>query len=134
VLAMVGKSEIFTMTSGVTPILSGLVNAFSIDGQGTLRHLYVGKGENSGNVRLVVYSDNGLILDGQAIFYSGVVMSNVDVVGTSLFGSGAALISGTAITVESIGFTENLTLRYSVDSGSVTIRGILDLNKRLIQT
>jgi hypothetical protein len=122
------------MVIGVAPILSGLATCINVDGTGQLRHLYLSKCENSGVIRLVVYSDNGLVLDGQGIFSSGLVMSNVDIVSTSMAGSGATLISGAITTVEPISFTQNLSVQYTVTSGSVTVRALVDLNKMIIQT
>ena len=132
---MVGKTERITMTSGVAPALSGLVTGLSIDGTGHLRRMKITKCENSGIIRIVVYSDSGLIIDNNTIaLASGVASPEIDLIGSSWQTSGATLLSGTPITNANVDFTENLTVRFTCTSGSVNIATLVDMNKRIIQT
>jgi hypothetical protein len=132
---MMGKTEKFTLISGVAPALSGLVTAFRVDGVGHLRHLRIEKCENSGVVRLSVMSDSELVItNGQVALSSGVALPDIDFMGSALLVSGATLISGATTNTQDIGFTENLTVIYTCTSGSANITGIVDVNKMIIQT
>jgi len=132
------KTTKYTMNSGYTPfLLSGAITpttAFSVDGSGRLRQLTVAKGNNSGVVYVSVYADSGLIVENASVAMdSGAAMVYADLLNTSV-GSGSTLISGvvTITAYQPIEFSENLTVRYGVTSGYVVMRGVVEVDKRLI--
>lgn len=132
---MVGKTEKFILESGLQTVASGLTNFFSVDGCGRLRHLKILNDGTSGTVTISIYSDSGLVLTyGTATFGSGGSVPDVDFMGSALSGSGSTLISGLSSVNQEISFVNNLTVQYFKTSGTVTLTGIVDINKNLIQT
>lgn len=127
---MVGKTTIITMVSGTSTTLT---TALNVDGAGSLRNLRIEKNAVSGNVRISVYNDDDLIVDNaQVVLGSGQNVPSIDLNLLAIAVSGATITSG--LTTQPLNFTENCTVRYSVTSGSVTITGLCDIHKRLIQS
>ncbi len=132
---MVGKTEKFILTSGLQTVASGLATAFSVDGTGKLRHLNILNDGTSGTVTVCIYSDSGLVVTyGTATLGSGGFVPDVDIIGSALQGSGAVLVSGSPTLNQEISFVTNLTVQYFKTSGTVTLTGIADINKNIIQT
>ncbi len=130
---MGGRTEKYILTSGLQSVVSGLATAFSVDGQGELRHLNILNDGTSGVVTVCVYVDSGLIVTyGQAVLGANASVPDIDVVGSSLGVSGAVLVSGSPTTNQGLGFTQNLTVQYFKTSGTVSLTGIVDINKSIM--
>jgi len=132
---MVGSTLKYSLVSGVQNVASGLAVAFNVDGTGRLRHLGLLNDGNSGTVTICVYADSGLVLNyGIATLVPNASVLDVDVVASSLQGSGAVLISGSAQLNQDVSFTNNCQVQYMKTSGAINITGIVDVNRMLIQT
>jgi len=132
---MGGKTTKYVLTSGLESVSSGLATAFSIDGRGEFRHLNILNDSMSGTVTICVYVDSGLIITyGTASLVPNGSVFDVDIIGSSLQGSGTILFSGSPSTNQSLGFTNNLTVQYMKTSGTVTLTGIVDINKSIMPT
>jgi hypothetical protein len=133
---MAGRKTVrYTMYSGSQSLLSGVATVFSVEGSGRLRQLKIKKELVSSQVVLSVYSDSGaLVLFETVGLTAGIAMPYVDVTNSSLGNSGDALISGVASTTvyQPVEFSESLVVQYAVTSGSVTITGVVEIDKRLI--
>lgn len=127
---MVGKTTKNTLVSGASTTLT---TALSVDGGGSLRQLRIEKGLVSGAVVLSVKIDGDTIIDNQqTILGSGSSVPSVDLNLMAIAVSGATITSG--LTTQPLNFVNNCTVQYSVSSGNVNIYGILDIQKRLIQS
>lgn len=132
---MVGKTERFVLNSGNAVLASGLVDAFSIDGTGCLRNLKLFNDAVSGTVTVKVVADGDVALDcGRCSLGSGGSVI-VNLAASCMQGSGAVLISGDSTVDGKVCFVESLVVQYGKGtSGTVSMIGIVDVNKRLIQT
>jgi hypothetical protein len=132
---LVGKTAKFVLASGLQTVASGLATAFSVDGTGKLRHLNILNDGISGTVTVCIYSDgDSVVTYGRTTLVSGGSVPDVDLMGSALSVSGSTLISGVSTVNQDISFVNNLTVQYFKTSGTVTLTGIVDINKNIIQT
>ena len=129
---MGGRTERYNLTSGFQSAASGLATAFSVDSQGELRHLSVQNDGTSGTVTIAIYVDSGLLVYGNAVLNANASVPDVDCIGSALLGSGTVLVSGSSVTNQAVGFTQNLTIQYMKSSGTLSLTAIVDINKSIM--
>lgn len=129
---MVSKTEVFVLTSGWT---SGLAVGCvcNVDGGGSLRAVRLKGYDISGTARLICISDGDVFLDGTVVLGSGAII-DVDLMTSSLTGSGTILTSAspTVVSFEEVRFSRNLSIQYSMNSGNVTVRSVINIQKSLV--